>query len=214
MIRTVAAAVTLPDEAIPPDHALLDAIRRAGAGDCRALDAATGVLSDREKAFLVTQLRRVATHLATRVGSVPGLPPPETLPGSGSDHLELSAQQSAVPVAAIFVRNTLMYRWGWADLVIEAEHAVREMTSMFVAAILRFDRTDPTRMTLRLRAVSSGRLVIELYDSPANDDIITDTPRLISEHLERLSVRCGRHRSGGRTVVWCEIGRPELSRWI
>lgn len=192
---------------------LLDQIRRLGTSECRALDAATAGLSDREKVILSAQLSRVATHIAAGVESPAGWPPPEVLPGNGSGSLMLSAQSSAVLVAALFVRNTL-HRWGWADVLVDAECVVRELTTAFVAAVAQAGVTDPTRMTLRLRAPAYRRLVIELRDGPDNAAVIAQAGSLITERVARIGVRSGRYCANGRTVLWCELARPELSRWI
>ncbi|MBB5911888.1 hypothetical protein BJY24_000755 [Nocardia transvalensis] len=116
-------------------------------------------------------------------------------------------------MAAIFVRNTVL-RWRWDDVLIDGERAVREMTGAFVAAVEARDLGYPTRMGIRLRAVSSGRLVIEVHDSAENASVIADSGRLVTETVERISVRCGQYCTAGRTVLWAEIGRPEAaSRW-
>lgn len=193
---------------------LLGEIRRISACKHAALDAATGPLSDREKAILAGQLTKVAAHIATRVGVSQGLPPPGTLPGARTDRLDLSAQFSAVRVAGMFLRNTL-FRWGWTDLLGDAERAVHDLTKAFVAAVEDRELGYPTRMTLRLRAESAARLVVELHDSPENAGVVAESGRLISDYVERISVRCGQHFAGGRTVIWCELGRPEgSSRWL
>jgi hypothetical protein len=191
---------------------LLDEIRRVGFCDSGALDAAIGALTDGEKAMLASQLTQVAAHIGTRVGSSRGLPPPGTLPGAGTDRLDLSAQWSAVPVAAMFVRNTL-HRWQWADVLVDAERAVHELAKAFVAAVEDAELPYPTRMTLRLRAASARRLVVELHDSFENAAVIADSGWLVSDCVERISVRCGQHSHNGRTVVWAELARPELDRW-
>lgn len=196
-----------------PARTLLDELRRIGASECRALDAATAPLSDREKVLLSAQLARIATHIGSRVGTAQGLPPPDILPGSSSGRLDLSAQLPSVIVAAVFVRNTL-HRWGWADVALDTECAVRELLTAFVTAIDAAEPIAPTRMTLRLRALSHRRLVVELRDCPANAAIIATAGYLISTHIERISVRSGQHTAAGRTVVWCELARPEFSRWI
>ncbi|MBB5914181.1 hypothetical protein BJY24_003048 [Nocardia transvalensis] len=195
------------------ENDLLDHIRRLGACECAAVGAATNALSEREKAILAAQLSKVATHLATRAGSSVGLPPPGTTPGAGIDRIDLSAQWTALPVARIFVHNTLI-RWQWGDVLIDGECAVQELITAFVAAVEACPLGYPTRMTLRLRVLSAARLVVELHDSPENAQVIIDSGRLITECVERISVRCGRHSAGGRTVLWAELGRPEVStRW-
>ncbi|WP_147289029.1 hypothetical protein [Nocardia mexicana] len=182
--------------------------------ECSALDAAMRGLGDREIAVLAGQLTKVAAHIAARVGSARGLPPPGTLPGAGADRIDLSAQPTAVPVTAMFVRNTL-FKWQWGDVLVDAERAVREMTNCFVAALDACDLGYPTRMSVRLRAVSAGRLIVELHDSVENAAAIAGSGNLISKYVERISARCGQYRTGGRTVLWAELGRPELaSRWI
>ncbi|MEU2034937.1 hypothetical protein [Nocardia amamiensis] len=187
-------------------QALLEKIRRISASECTALDAATVALSDHEKSMLANQLRRVAAHITRRVGSARGsLEPP---PSGRTDRIHLSAQLNAVPVAEMFVRNTL-HKWDWADMLADAERVTHELATAFVAAIDEHPPANPTRMTLRLRAVSPSRLVVELHDSPENARIIGGAARLISECVERISVRYGRHSAGGRTVLWCELGRPE-----
>ncbi|WP_280385998.1 hypothetical protein [Nocardia wallacei] len=193
---------------------LLNDIRRVSACECSALDAATWGLSAREIAVLAGQLTKVAAHIATRAGSARGLPPPGTLPGAGADRLDLSAQRSAVPVAAMFVRNTL-FKWQWGDVLVDAERAVREMANSFVAAIEECDLGYPTRMSIRLRAISAGRLIVELHDSVENSAAVAASGNLINERVERMSARSGQYRTGGRTVLWAELGRPEPgSRWI
>lgn len=200
-------------EARSAPRMLLDQIRQVGASEWGALDAATAVLSDREKVLLADQLTRVATQIATRVGYPPDSPPPEVLPGSDSGRLALTVQPAAVLAAALFVRNTL-HRWGWADLLVDAEYATRELTTAFVTAVAAAEYSTPTRMVLRLRALSRRRLVVELRDSPGNADLIATSEYLLSTHLQRISVHSGRCCTAGRTVLWCELARPELSRWI
>ncbi|GAB2707320.1 hypothetical protein GCM10027089_32710 [Nocardia thraciensis] len=65
---------------------LLDNIRRVSACECSALDVAILGLGDREIAVLAGQLTKVAAHIAARVGSARGLPPPGTLPGPNWRH--------------------------------------------------------------------------------------------------------------------------------
>lgn len=114
----------------------------------------------------------------------------------------------------MFVRNTLV-RWAWSDVLADAERAVHDLTKAFVAAVEDRELEYPTRMTLRLRAESAARLVVELHDSPENAAIIAESGRLISDYVERISVRCGQHCASGRTVIWCELGRPEVSSpWL
>ncbi|WP_245671266.1 DUF4254 domain-containing protein [Nocardia amamiensis] len=203
-------AVTMTDNHRAAAHALLEQIRRIGASNRMALEAATVALSDREKDMLASQLTRVAAHIAARGGNARGLPLPEAAPGGGTDRIDLSAQLNAVPVAEMFVRNTL-HKWGWAGVLVNAERVTHELTTAFVTAIEHQGLATPTRMTLRLRAVSSARLVVELHDSPENATIIGGAGRLISECVERISVRYGRHSAGGRTVLWCELERPQPS---
>ncbi|WP_157117352.1 hypothetical protein [Nocardia vaccinii] len=192
---------------------LLDDLRRVGACECIAIDAATRLLSDREKQILADQLARVATHLATRVGSSRGLPPPVVLPGGGSDRIDLSAVWSAVAIAGLFVRNT-MHRWFWADVLVDAERLAVELTASFVTAVTSSMLDHPTRMMLRLRAISAVRVVVELRDSPENAHVVAAAGPLITPCVEKISVRCGQHVVAGRTMLWAELARPELRRWI
>ena len=115
-------------------RALLEELRHIGACDCRALDAATALVSDGEKVLLAAQLARVATHIRTHIANPRGLPPPDILPGSNSGRLNLSVQPASVTVAAVFVRNTL-HGWGWADVLVDTESAVRELLTAFVTAV-------------------------------------------------------------------------------
>lgn len=192
---------------------LLTEIRNICACECTALDAAAQRMSDREKQILVDQLTRVATHLATRVGESPC--PPDAPPGLGSDRIDLSAVRSAIPVAGMFIRNTLR-RWLWMDVLIATERAATELTTAFITAVEAAALEYPTRMTLRLRTISAARVVVELRDSPENAPIIAAAgPLLITPALEEVSVRCGGHTTpAGRTLVWSELSRPELQRWI
>ncbi|RDI50140.1 hypothetical protein [Nocardia mexicana] len=195
------------------DTDLLDEIRRVGACAGTDLDAVTLALSDGEMTFLARQLTKVATHIATRAGSSRGLPPPGTLPGAGTDRIDLSAQWTAIPIAGMFLRNTLT-RWLWADVMVDADRAVHDLTKAFVAVIETRQLPYPTRMTLRLRAASATRLIVELHDSPENAHITTESGNLISPRIENISVRCGQHTNRGRTILWCELARPEYNRWI
>ncbi|WP_024799844.1 hypothetical protein [Nocardia sp. BMG51109] len=190
---------------------LLGEIRSLSTCDCTALDAATGSLSDGEKYFIASELTRTATHIATRVGSARGLPPPTTQRVAGPDSIDLSAQGTAVPVAVWFVRNTL-HKWLWTDVLTDAELAAHELTAALVGAVEARQPLPPTRITLRLRPVSPARLVIEVHDSPENAHLVAEAERLISETVERISVRCGRHHNGRRAVLWSELARPELLR--
>ncbi|MBB5917463.1 hypothetical protein BJY24_006375 [Nocardia transvalensis] len=193
---------------------LLEEIRRLSSCEHAALDAATGLLSEGERAYLADRLTQVAVHIATRAGVGRGLPPPGTLPGAGTDRIDLSVQCTAILVAGMFLRNTL-FRWGWMDVLTDAGRAVHDLTTAFVAAMEDSPVRYPTRMTVRLRAVSAARLVVEVQDSPENAGVIAEAGRLISADIERNSVRCGQHTIGGRTVVWAELSRPEPStRWI
>lgn len=191
---------------------LLEQIRCLAGSETRALDAATVGLSDAEKLILSTQLARIATYIAACV-EYSGAPPPHVLPGNSSGSLALSAHGPAVLVATHFVRNTL-HGWGWADVLVDAERATRELTTTFVTAMAKAGVTTSTRMTLRLRAPADRRLLIELRDSAENAHVIEEAGDLITEQVERISVRSGQFRANGRTVLWCELARPELSRWI
>ncbi|WP_280384215.1 hypothetical protein [Nocardia wallacei] len=154
---------------------LLAELRRIGWCDHAALDAATRSLSDREKSFLADKLTQAAVHIATGIGCSRGLPPPNTLPGAGTDRIDLTAS--------------------------------------FVTVIEECGLDHPTRMTLRLRAMSAARLVVELHDSAENAEFIAGSGTLITEYVERASIRCGQHYTGARTVLWSELSRPELGRW-
>lgn len=192
---------------------LLADLRRVGACECIAIDAATRLLTDREKEILADQLARIATHLATRVGSSRGLPPPVVLPGGGCDRIDLSAVWPTVAIAGLFVRNA-MHRWFWADVLVDAERVAVELTASFVAAVSSAMPDRPTRMMLRLRAISAARVIVELRDSPENAPVVAAAGPLITPCVEKISVRCGQHVVAGRTMLWAELSRPELQRWI
>lgn len=188
---------------------LLATIRGISISQGSALDAATRSLGDTEKVLLAAELTRVADHIASRVGSSRGLPPPGTLPPAGIERIDLSAQPTAVPVAGMFVRNTVI-RWLWVDLLTATECVVHDLTTAFIDALTACELAHPTRMSLRLRSAASGRLIVEVRDSPENAHLIAHAGRLISDRVERMSVRCGQHCAGGRTVLWSELRRPEF----
>ncbi|MBF6174653.1 hypothetical protein [Nocardia blacklockiae] len=195
-----------------PDAGLLAELRRIVSCGHTDLDVAVQTLSDREIAFLSGQLAKVAVHLATRIGGAAGLPPPGTLPGAGAEQLDLSAQRSALPVARMFVRNSL-FRWQWGDVLHDADGVTQVMCRSFVAAVEAYGLGYPTRMTLRLRVLSAARLIVELHDSAENAALVSTSDQLVTAEIEQRSVRCGRHRAGGRTVLWAELARPEFGRW-
>ncbi|WP_196812169.1 hypothetical protein [Nocardia sp. CNY236] len=130
-----------------------------------------------------------------------------TAPSGPTEHLALAAQPTAIPVAAMFVRDVLR-KWCRPDLIADVERATDALTTGFVTAIEAHRSAHPTRMTVCIRAVG-GRVVVELYDSPENAALAEDAGRSISEGLERIGVRHGRYRAGGHTVSWCEIGQPQ-----
>lgn len=107
-----------------------------------------------------------------------------------------------------------MRRWWWTDVRFDAELVTYELTKAFVAAIQNNEPDEPTRMTVRLRAISANRLVIEVHGSPADTAVLTEAEELISECVHNTSVRAGQYRTKGRTIVWCELARPEFNRWI
>ncbi|NQE91215.1 hypothetical protein [Nocardia terpenica] len=189
------------------DRQLLDEIRRVSLCDRVALDAATRVLTDSEKALLVSRLTKVAACIATCIDSGRSLPPPGTLSDAGSDHIELSAQRTALPTATLFLRRALQ-KWQWTDVRLQVERAVLDLVGAFVAVMEDARLSYPTRITLLLRIATSDRLVIEVHDSTENASIIAASGRLISDYVQRFSTRCGQYRHTERTVVWCEIARP------
>ncbi len=194
------------------EHDLLAQMRRICASDAAALDSATEALSDIEKRLLANHFSQVAAHIASRIGCRRGLPPPDCLPGSG-ERLELSAQVTAPLVAKMFVRNVL-HRWWWVDVLADSEFVVHELTTAFVDAVADHERPHPTRMSIRLRAVSATRLVIEVHDSADNAALLESAGRLVTEAVQHRSVRCGRHTAHGHTMLWAELCRPELGRWL
>lgn len=193
--------------------ALRDEMRRIGACDHATLDAVAAMLGEREIVILADKLGNVAAHMASRAGSSRGLPPPGTFPGAGAERIDLAAQWNAVTVAGWFTRATLM-RWQWGDVLFDAASVTYELTKAFVGAIVEHEPDSITRMTLRLRTLSAGRLLVELHDSPENAPWIAGARDLISKQVGHIAVRSGRYEAAGRTVLWCELARPELSRWI
>ncbi|WP_067670334.1 hypothetical protein [Nocardia miyunensis] len=168
------------------------------------------LLSDREIIILAGQLEAVAMHLASRAGGESGAPPGPIL---RAERIELAAQWDSVTIAGRFVRNTLT-RWLWVDALFDAQLAIYELTKAFVSVVQAADAIEPTRMTVRVRAVSTSRLVLEVHDSPDNAEILSAADNLISERIRRTAIRCGLHRTNGRTTAWCELARPEFNRWI
>ncbi|MQY20440.1 hypothetical protein [Nocardia macrotermitis] len=192
-----------------PAEALRDDLRRVAWCDYATIDAAAGLLGAREIIVLAGRLGDLATHLAARSGDPSG--PPGALPGT--ERIDLTANWDSVTVAGWFVRNTLR-RWVWIDILFTAELVTYELTKAFVTAVQDHEPNAPTRMTVRLRAISANRLVIEVHDSPANTAALAQADGLISECAHEASVRSGQCRAGGRTVVWCELARPEYNQWI
>ncbi len=194
-------------------HLVRDELRRVGWCDHATLDAVAELLDDREINILAGKLGMIAAHLASRAGIGRGMPPPGTFPGAGNERIDLAAQWNAVTVAGWFVRKKLT-AWWWHDVVFDAVLVTYELVKAFVAAVADDDPSRVTRLTLRLRALSAGRLVIEIHDSPENAHLISAADNLISDQVEHIAHHCGRHEHHGRTVLWCELTRPELTRWI
>jgi hypothetical protein len=188
-----------------PDD-LLAELRRLSTYQHTAFDNAIRSLSDSEIYFLASQLTALAAHLTAGVGGSAGMPPPATIPGAGHVRLDLAAQPSAIDIAAMFTRYTL-HRWGWADILIDAERMVRELTTAFVLTIANSPLLFPTRMTVCLRMLSERQLAVELHDATENTDVIARAEHLITADVERISVRCGRHSTDGRTVLWAQLAR-------
>jgi hypothetical protein len=196
-----------------PAETLRDDLRRVAWCDYASIDAAAELLDDREIIILAGRLDNLATHLSSRAGDGHPDPPRGAAPGIGPDRIDLTAQWDSVTVAGWFVRNTLT-RWLWADVLFNAELVTYELTKTFIGAVQDHELTDPTRMTIRLRAISVNRLVVEIHDSPDNAAALAEADDLISECVEQVSVRSGIYRRDGRTTVWCELARPEGNRWI
>ena len=194
-------------------HLVRDELRRVGWCDHATLDAVAELLDDREINILAGKLGMIAAHLASRAGIGRGMPPPDTFPGAGNERIDLAAQWNAVTVAGWFVRKKLT-AWWWHDVVFDAVLVTYELVKAFVAAVADDDPSRVTRLTLRLRALSAGRLVIEIHDSPENAHLISAADNLISDQVGHIAHHCGRHEHHGRTVLWCELTRPELTRWI
>jgi len=193
--------------------ALREEIRRIGACDHATLDAVAAMLDDREITVLAGKLGNAAAHIASRTGTRGGLPPPGTVPGAGAERIDLTAQWNAVTVAGWFVHKTLM-SWWWTDVLFDGVYVTYELAKAFVGAVQEHEPDSVTRMTLRLRALSTGRLVVELHDSSENAAWIAAADGLISEQVAHLALRSGRYEANGRTVLWCELARPDSSRWI
>ncbi|MFI9511243.1 hypothetical protein [Nocardia sp. NPDC052566] len=191
---------------------LLVEIRRIGATKRAAVDAALDVVDEQERAALAGQLIRVAAQVATPRQNARALPPPGTAPGIGAESIDLSAQLTAVPVAQMFVRNTLR-RWWWDHMTPVAECVVEELAMQFVTVLHQHELAVPTRMTIRIRALEGGHLVIEVHDSPENAHLFAQAGPLTTARIERLATRCGQCHNGGRTVVWCELAATDLSAW-
>ncbi|WP_067887111.1 hypothetical protein [Nocardia vaccinii] len=194
-------------------HLVRDEIRRVAWCDHATLDAVAELLDNREINILAGKLGMVAAHMASRAGAGQGMPPPGTFPGAGSERIDLAAQWNAVTVAGWFVRRKLT-AWWWHDVLFDSVLVTYELVKAFVAAVADDDSSRITRLTLRLRALSAGRLVIEVHDSPENAHLISAADNLISAQVEHIAHHCGRHEHHGRTVLWCELARPELTRWI
>ncbi|MBO0853043.1 MAG: sensor histidine kinase [Nocardia sp.] len=177
------------------------------------LDAATRYISEGERSTLANQLSRAATHLATGIGSNRAVPSSLTATGTDCDELDLCAQPTAALVAAVFVRNTL-HRWQWGDVLVDAECVVRELITAAVDAVTADGPGYPTRITVRLNAIASTRLRVEIRDCPDNAAAIAAAERLTTDRVEHLSARCGRHHAHGRTTLWAELTRPGDCRWI
>lgn len=193
-----------------PEEVRRDEFERVAWCAHHEVDMMATLLSDREIIILAGQLESVATHLASRVSSGGSAPAGAIL---GAERIELAAQWDSVTVAGWFVRNTLT-RWLWADVLFDAQLAVYELTKAFVAAAEDGDAAEPTRMTVRMRAISTTRLVLEIHDSPGNAEIIAAADQLISPCVTSIAVRSGQCRTDGRTTAWCELARPEFNRWI
>ena len=174
------------------------------------IDLMVNLLGDREIVILAGQLEMVAMHLASRAGNG-GTAPPGTI--LQAERIELTAQWDSVTIAGWFVRNTLT-RWLWVDMLFDAQVAVYELTKAFVSVVQASGPDEPTRMTVRLRAISTSRLVIEVHDSPDNAEIVAAADDLISDCVASTAIRCGLHRTKGRTAAWCELARPEFNQWI
>ncbi|MQY19490.1 hypothetical protein [Nocardia macrotermitis] len=194
-------------------HLVRDELRRIASYDHATLDAVAAVLDDREINVLAGRLGMLAAHLASRAGLGRGMPPPGTFPGAGSERIDLAAQWNAVTVAGWFVRRKLT-AWWWYDLLFDGVLVTYELVKAFVTAVAEDDPSRVTRLTLRLRALSAGRLVIEVHDSPENAHLISAADNLISTQVQHVAHLYGRHEHHGRTVLWCELARPELTRWI
>lgn len=194
-------------------HLLRDEIRRIGAYDHATLDAVAELLGDREIIFLASRLGMIATHMASRAGIAQGMPPPGTVPGAGTERIDLAAQWNAVTVAGWFVRRKLT-AWWWHDVLFDAVLVTYELVKAFVTAVADDDPDRITRLTVRLRALSAGRLIIEVHDSPENAHLIAASENLISDQVQHTAHHYGRYTHQGRTVLWCELARPDLSRWI
>ncbi|MGF6887249.1 hypothetical protein ABIA39_004384 [Nocardia sp. GAS34] len=190
-----------------------DDLRRVAWCEFAAIDAAAKLLDDREIVILAGRLDAIATHLSSRAGDGHPVPPQGAVPGTGPDRIDLTVQWDSVTVAGWFVRNTLT-RWLWADVLFNAELVTYELTKAFVGTVQDCEPADPTAMTIRLRAISANRLVVEVHDSPGNAAVLGEAEELISECVQDVSVRSGVFRRHGRTTVWCELARPEGDRWI
>jgi hypothetical protein len=88
------------------------------------------------------------------------------------------------------------------------------MVKAFVEVVQDSDLGQVTRLTLRIRTLPSGQLMVEVHASPENARVIAAADDLISEQVDHIALRSGRYEIDGRTVLWCELAPPELPRRI